>query len=63
VGGFCYWPPTPAHFTHVKFADPPRRKRGEGKQLDRDVTFALPLHRRGEPANCRNRPQLSFANK
>src|SRR6516225_1528542 len=28
---FVSSPPTPAHFTVVKFADPPHRKRGRGK--------------------------------
>jgi hypothetical protein len=30
-GNLLSSPPTPAHFTSVKFADPPHRKRGEGK--------------------------------
>ena len=30
-GGLCQFTPHPAHFTDVKFADPPHRYAGEGK--------------------------------
>src|SRR5215472_17225136 len=32
-GDFVSSPPTPAHSTNVKFAEPPRPKRGEGNDL------------------------------